>query len=311
MRRGQFSTSARVVTFMSTLSQFNVEVQHVSGSLNLPSDFLSRNPAICDSHSCQVCKFINDSDSVVVRTISIQDVLAGHKPIPFGNRSCWKNLQMECHDLRRVHSHLSNGTRPSSKNTKVGIVKKFLRNVKIAREGLFIVKQAQPFLPENELIVVPLNLLHGLITSLHLSLNHPTIHQLTNVFNRCYYSLNLSDCISSVNQSCAQCQSLKTIPTELHIQSSTIPPTCPLYVYSADVMRRCKQFILVVRDTFSSYTSATLMPDEQHGSLRSNLIIIISSLRPNPQSKSEIRVDNAPGFQSLKRDSSLASYNIC
>ena len=33
MRRGQFSTSARVATFMSALSQFNVEVQHISGSL--------------------------------------------------------------------------------------------------------------------------------------------------------------------------------------------------------------------------------------------------------------------------------------
>ena len=310
MRRGQFSTSARVATFMSTLSQYNVEVQHISGSLNLPSDFLSRNPVACDSNSCQLCKFISDSDSVVVRGVSVQDVLSGHKAVPFGNRGTWKNLQMECHDLRRVHSHLSNGTRPTSKNTKVGVVKKFLRNVKIARDGLLIVKQAQPFLPESELIVVPLNLLHGLLTSLHLSLNHPTIHQLTNVFNRCYYSLKVADCVSTVTKSCAQCQSLETMPTELHSQSSTIPPTSPLYVYSADVMRRCKQFIIVVRDTFSSYTAASIMSDEQHGSLRSNLIIIISSLRPNPQSKAEIRVDNAPGFQPLKADATLTSHNI-
>ena len=85
MRRGQFSTSARVATFMSTLSQYNVEVQHISGKLNLPSDFLSRTPPSCDSRSCQVCKFIDDSDSVVVRHISVQDVLAGHKSVPFGN----------------------------------------------------------------------------------------------------------------------------------------------------------------------------------------------------------------------------------
>ena len=310
MRRGQFSTSARVATFMSTLSQFDVEVQHISGSLNLPSDFLSRNPPSCSSHSCQVCKFIEDSDSVVVRNVSVKDVLAGHKPVPFGNRGAWKNLQAECHDLRRVHSHLTNGTRPTAKNTKVGVVKKFLRNTKIARDGLLVVKQAQPFLPENELIVVPLNLLHGLLTSLHLSLNHPTIHQLTNVFNRCYYSLNVSDCISNVTKSCSQCQSLETIPVELHAQSSTIPPTSPLYEYSADVMRRFKQFILVLRDTFSSYTSASIMSDEQHGSLRSNLIVMISALRPNPQSKAAVRVDNAPGFLPLKRDSSLTNHNI-
>ena len=310
MRRGQFSTSARVATFMSSLSQYNVEVQHISGSLNLPSDFLSRNPPACESQSCQICKFIEESDSAVVRHVSVKDVLAGHKPVPFGNRGAWRNLQMECHDLRRVHALLANGTRPTSKNTKVGVVKKFLRNTKIARDGLLVVKQAQPFLPESELIVVPLNLLHGLLTSLHLSLNHPTIHQLSNVFNRCYYSLNVSDCISSVTKACAQCQSLETIPLELHAQSSSLPPNSPLHEYAADVMRRCKQYILVIRDTFSSFTSASLISNEQHPTLRKFLIIIISSLRPNPQSNALVRVDNAPGFRSLKGDATLSSHNI-
>ena len=310
MRRGQFSTSARVATFMSTLSEYNLEVQHISGNLNLPSDFLSRNPPSCESRSCQICKFVDDSDTAVVRHVSVKEVLAGHKSVPFANRGAWKTLQMECNDLRRVHAHLINGTRPTAKNTKVGVVKKFLRNAKIGRDGLLVVKQAQPFLPESELIVVPLNLLHGLLTSLHLSLNHPTMHQLTNVFNRCYYSLNVSDCISSITKSCSQCQSLEVIPPELHAQSSSIPPTSPLYEYSADVMRRYKQFILAVRDTFSSYTSASLIPNEQHPTLRSHLIIMISALRPNPQSKASIRVDNAPGFQPLKNDLTLSSHNI-
>ena len=310
MRRGEFSTSARVATFMSTLSQYNVELQHIKGSLNIPSDFLSRNPPSCTSKCCQICKFIEDSDTVVVRHISASEVLAGHKPVPFGNRGAWKGLQMDCNDLRRVHAHLSNGTRPTAKNTKVGVVKKFLRNVKIGRDGLLVVKQAQPFLPGSELIVVPLNLLHGLITSLHLSLNHPTMHQLTNVFNRCYYSLNVADCIESVTKSCAQCQALETMPVELHAQSSTTPPTSPLYEYAADVMRRCTQVILAIRDTFSSYTSADILSNEKHDTLRSGLIVMISRLRPNPQSKATVRVDNAPGFLPLKNDSMLNSYNI-
>ena len=247
---------------------------------------------------------------MVVRQISVKDILAGHQSVPFGNRAAWKELQMDCHDLRRVHAHLANGTRPNSKNTKVGVVKKFLRNTKIARDGLLVVKQAQPFLPESELTVVPLNILHGLITSLHLSLSHPTIHQLTNVFNRKFYSLNVSDCVASVVKSCSQCQSLQTMPTELHAQSSTIPASVPLFVYAADVMRRCKQFILVLRDTFSSYTSASIMPNEQHDSLRSSLIIMISTLRPNPQSHASIRVDTAPGFKPLKNDSTLSSHKI-
>ena len=75
-------------------------------------------------------------------------------------------------------------------------------------------------------------------------------------------------------------------------------------------MRRYKQFILAVRDTFSSYTSAALITNEQHNTLRSHLIIMISALRPNPQSKASIRVDNAPGFQPLKNDLTLSSHNI-
>ena len=311
MRRGEFSTSARVATFMSALSQFRVEVQHISGSYNLPSDFLSRNPLDCESQNCQLCRFITETEDSVVRTVvSVKDVLSGHVSVPFSNRTAWKNLQMECPDLRRVHAHLTNGTRPSAKNTKVGTVKKFLRNVTVARDGLLIVRQSQPFLPEKELIVIPLRLLHGLLTSLHISLNHPTAHQLTNVFNRCYYSLNVSDCISNVVQSCSQCQALQTVPTELTTQTSSAPPTVPLLVYAADVLRRCKQYIFSIRDTFSSFTIAQIYDNEEGKTLREALIVSISSLRANPQTFVEVRVDNAPGFKTLKSDLELTKCNI-
>ena len=310
MRRGEFSTSARVATFMATLSEFNIEVQHISGLFNLPSDFLSRNPLECDSQNCQLCKFISETESSVVRAVSVKDVLGGRTAVPFSNRAAWKNLQMECPDLRRLHAHLSNGTRPTAKNTKIGTVKRFLRNVTIARDGLLIVKQSQPFLPESELIVVPLRLLHGLITSLHIFLSHPTAHQLTNVFNRCYYSLNVSDCVTSVLQSCAQCQALISIPSELITQTSSISPTTPLLTYAADVLRRCKQFIFALRDTFSSFTIAQIHDNENHNTLRTALIVSISSIRANPQTSVEVRVDNAPGFKALKNDSELLQHNI-
>ena len=52
------------------------------------------------------------------------------------------------------------------------------------------------------------------------------------------------------------------------------------------------------------------MKDEQHGTLRQFLIIMISEVRPNPQSSALVRVDNAPGFLPLKSDSTLSSHNI-
>jgi hypothetical protein len=209
-----------------------------------------------------------------------------------------------------VHAYLTNGTRPTTKNTKVGIAKKFLRNATVARDGLLVVKQSQPFLPESELIIVPVRLLHGLLTSLHITLNHPTIHQLTNVFNRSYFSININDNISKVVKSCTQCQALETIPRELITQTTSAPPTVPLLTYAADVLRRCKQFIFALRDTFSSFTVAQIYTNENHNTLRTALITTISSLRANPQTSVNVRVDNAPGFQPLKNDTELSMSNI-
>ena len=100
------------------------------------------------------------------------------------------------------------------------------------------------------------------------------------------------------------------MPVELHAQSSSLPPNSPLYEYAGDVLRRCKQFILVIRDTFSSFTCTSLMSDEQHSTLRSFLIVMLSTLKPNPQSKALVRVDNAPGFRALRGDTTLTSHNI-
>ena len=143
MKRGEFSSSARVGTFMSMLSQFDVDVQFIKGEFNLPSDFQSRHPPTCEDSCCQICKFVENSENVVVRKTNVEKILAGHEPVPFATRSSWKNLQLECQDLRRVHAHLSQGTRPTAKKTKSTVVKRFLRNAKVARDGLLVVKQAR------------------------------------------------------------------------------------------------------------------------------------------------------------------------
>jgi hypothetical protein len=103
---------------------------------------------------------------------------------------------------------------------------------------------------------------------------------------------------------------LETVPTELIVQSSSAPATTPLLIYAADVLRRCKQVIFVLRDTFSSFTVAQIYDNENHDTLRSALIITISSIRPNPQTSVEVRVDNAPGFKPLKNDFELSEAKI-
>ena len=59
--QGQFSHSARVSTFLSTLRRYNVCVQYIPGELNLPADYQSRNPPGCDNHSCPLCRFLSET----------------------------------------------------------------------------------------------------------------------------------------------------------------------------------------------------------------------------------------------------------
>ena len=81
---------------------------------------------------------------------------------------------MECPDLRRVHSHLTQGTRPSKKMTKVNDIKRYLNSVTIARDGLLVVKSKEPF-SVGERIVIPREVLNGILTAIHLQLDHPTL----------------------------------------------------------------------------------------------------------------------------------------
>ena len=58
MCKGQFSASARVSTFLSTLSTSRVTLNHIKGEHNIASDFASRHPQHCASDNCQVCNFV-------------------------------------------------------------------------------------------------------------------------------------------------------------------------------------------------------------------------------------------------------------
>ena len=302
MTRGEFSTSARVATFLSSMSQYNVELHIISGQMNLPSDFHSRNPSSCQSTSCQICKYISESEDIVVRSTTVDSILSGHYDVPYANRNAWKNLQMECPDLRRLHAYLWKGLEPSSKRTNITSVKRYLQKAVISNDGLIVVPHSEPYLPRRDLIVVPQHLLHGLLTSIHLKLNHPTASQLLKVFGRCYYTQNLQQAANTVINNCHTCQSLKSLPKQLHKQSSTDFPESPCRSFAADIVRRFRQKIFVLRDTFSSFTTASLQPSEDHVTLKSAIITTVSSLRPTPQTEVTIRVDNAPGFFALRED---------
>jgi hypothetical protein len=114
--RGEFSSSARVLTFLSTIANFGAALLHIKGDLNATADFSSRNPAECDDNSCQICKFMNEQSSIPVRSISVQEALSSLTIEHYITRAAWKDLQRSDKDLRRLYAHTTQGTRPSPKD---------------------------------------------------------------------------------------------------------------------------------------------------------------------------------------------------
>ena len=194
--------------------------------------------------------------------------------------------------------------------TRIPDVKRYLNSVSVASDGLLVTRSTLPFVGTCELIVVPRSILHGLLTALHIRFNHPSAHQLKKVFSRYFFALDTDKAIQQTCSSCHPCASLKTVPSMLKPQSSSPPPSAIGTSFAADVMRRYRQMVLVVRETVSSYTAATFIDNERRDSLRDALLILCSGMTPLGHSESLIRVDAAPGLQSLVSDPTLQRHGI-
>ncbi|CAC5371066.1 unnamed protein product [Mytilus coruscus] len=112
------------------------------------------------------------------------------------------------------------------------------------------------------------------------------------------------------SDSCHTCASLKRFHKSLVEQSSEDPPDLVGISYVADVLKRNRQLILVVRETVTSYTSTCFIKDEKLGSLRDWLIHLLIPLKPLNGPSVVVRVDPAPGFRPLCDDSYLKKLNI-
>ena len=262
--KGEFSSNARLSTFLTTVSRHHVMISHLPGEVNLPSDFSSRNPVPCVSSRCQVCLFATQLDESVVRNVTVTDIKSGNVHMPYTNRKAWLATQGECPDLRRVKAQLQQGTRPSKKDTRSTNVKRYLNKVTIASDGLLVVKKSDPLCPSREAIVVPAQVITGLMTALHIKLDHPTSNELFTIADRSFFALNLSKVIDDVSKGCHPCVSLAKIPKSLIVQSSSEPPEVVGIQYASDVLRRERHMILVVREYVSSFTSTCIISSEQH-----------------------------------------------
>ena len=106
--------------------------------------------------------------------------------MPFTSHAAWQATQLECPHLRRTHSHLSQGTRPSKKATKI----------------IVIVQDHQPFQPPRERLVVPRSVLDSLLTALHMWFSHPSKYQTKRLFSRYFFALDVDEAINLLSSSC-------------------------------------------------------------------------------------------------------------
>ncbi|XP_068703830.1 uncharacterized protein [Montipora foliosa] len=308
--RGEFSASPCVTLFLTTVSRYQVHLQHLAGRANLPSDFTCRNAPDCSEPNCQICNFVHEMEDSVVRNVSIHDILNNKSNLPITTRSAWGQIQNDCPDLRRVHAHLKQGTRPSKKLTNILDVKRYLNSVSIASDGLLVVKRTLPLAPVAEAIVVPRSVLDGLLTALHIKLNHPSRHQFQMVVQRQFFALDMNDAISRVTSACHTCASQRSFPSSLVHQSSEDPPEIVGISFAADVIKRHRQLILVLRECATSFTASCLVPDEKHDTLRDALTQLIVGVHPLDGPRAVIRVDPSPGSQSMANNDSLNHLNV-
>ena len=307
--RGEFSNSARVTSFLSTVSRYRVTVGHLAGSVNLPSDFASRNPISCTDNSCQVCSFTENLQQASVRSLTVQEVVEGPTPMPFTSRPAWLQTQQECPDLRRVHAHLKQGNRPQKKLTNIPDVKRYLQSVTISGDGLLVIRETSPLRGYVERVVIPKHALMGLITAIHIKFCHPSSFQLKRLISRYFFALNLDKAVNEVTTSCHTCLALRSFPKTLIPQSTSEPPEILGHSFALDVMKRWKQCVVILRETVSSYTLTSLCESETAPDLGDAIGTLCAELKPLG-STCKIRIDAAPGLVALFNRNTLGQFGI-
>ena len=200
---------------------------------------------------------------------------------------------MECPDLRKAHAYLSQGTRPSTKNTKSTLVKRCLQNI-ISNDGLLVRRETTPFLPTRKLIVVPQQLIKGLLTSIHIQFDHPPASQLLKLFSRNFYPVKAQENITNITNACSTSQLLYLIRTQ-YMQS----------IFYADI----KNSSLFCETLFHHIQQLNLyrMSDM---TLSEAITIGISHFCPSNQTPVIIRVHSASGIYALRDDLMLKHLNI-
>ena len=130
------------------------------------------------------------------------------------------------------------------------------------------------------------------------------------VTQRYLSALDMDKAVDHVTTSCHHCASLHTVPTTVVKQSTNPAPDTVGISFAADVIKRAKQFILVLRECVTSYTVSTLLPNKCHDMPCDALISLCINMQPLDSPLAVIRTETAPCFMALDNDPVLHDHRI-
>lgn len=316
---GHFSASARIATFLSCISSLNVNIHHIPGKDLKLVDYISRHPNNCSDKKCQICKFVNDEaeigDNVAkLNSIQIQDILSGKLSIPFTQKQSWIDAQRRDKTHIILKQLISTSQAPEKKKTKNENTKlKLLYNLyregrlKVHKDGLITISHTESNGSQYQAISVPTALFPGLIHALHYKLSHPSKLQLSKLVARHFYTPGFHRIIEEVSDSCEMCCALKQLPKEVFTESTGEIEGFGTN-FSADIIERNGQQILIVREKLSSFTLTKFVSDQKADTLRTALISLILDFVPH--SGSLVQVDCATAWASLSKESDIENSDL-
>lgn len=313
IRKGQHSSNPRIQALITNVNRIPITVQLVSGKgkLNACGDNQSRFPSECTADYCAICNFVSESVNTL-NPYAINAAKVESIPSILNNQTAWKNVQDESRACQQAKYLITSGKTPSKQSGKFySEIRRLSSVAKLNNDGLLIVtSKPNAFASVRyEQIVIPSSHLPAVLWQLHTNLNHPTKSQLKNHFDRSFYSVGLTPELEKLYENCHFCSSQKKIPSVVPHYSKT-DTTVPGTHFHADVIRRRCQFILAIRDNFSSFTVAKIIKSESHKDLKEGLIDLLSPIKLSGEVI--VKVDNAPGFKPLleNKDQDLNKIGI-
>lgn len=93
-------------------------------------------------------------------------------------------------------------------------------------------------------------------------------------------------------------------------QGSSDPPETVGSAFAADILKRERQLILVIRECVTSFTFTKLLESERHLDHRDAIIQLLAEVHPLDGPFAVIRTDPAPGFKALVSDQLLVRHRL-